>query len=62
MFKNFLLMFVLLVFAATRVNEDGEEVFSKILMNPERSNKHPFVGLAFKLEQGNKLIRQFPIG
>jgi elongation factor G len=30
----------------------GEESANRILMNPERSDRHPFVALAFKLEQG----------
>lgn len=36
----------------TTVDAEGQEVPYKVRMNPERSNKHPFVGLAFKLEQG----------
>ena len=38
--------------AKTTVNEDGEEQIVKVNLNPERSNKNPFMGLAFKLEQG----------
>ena len=36
----------------TKINEDGDEIQHKIKMDPERSDRHPFVGLAFKLEQG----------
>jgi len=36
----------------TKVDADGDEIVTKIKMDPERSDKHPFVGLAFKLEQG----------
>ena len=36
----------------TKVDENGDDILTKIRMDPERSNKYPFVGLGFKLEQG----------
>ena len=43
----------------TVTNEEGEEIATKIRMDPERSDKNPFVGLAFKLEQGEILILNY---
>ncbi len=36
----------------TTKDEEGNDIPTKIRMDPERSSKNPFVGLAFKLEQG----------
>jgi len=36
----------------TDLEKENDEEGVKILMNPERSDRHPFVALAFKLEQG----------
>lgn len=39
-------------FAMREIEKDGEKQILQVKLNPEKSDKYPFLGLAFKLEAG----------